>query len=238
MTVTCLPQHGLEPTLRVSTQLADLGYDVIPHLSARLIVSEAELVAHLDRLADHGIRSLFVIGGDGPQHGGPFADGGELLCAVRENWGKLANLGIAAYPEGHPLFNREQGIDLLLHKQSTADYAVTQLCFQAPVVAEFLRDTAAAGVTLPVWIGLPAAVNWRRLVAIGTKIGVGASLAFARKNSALQLLSAAHFDPQVFSAEVTGALTNWANAESEIALPAGIHLYSFNDFRSLSTSRP
>lgn len=236
LTVTCLPQHGLEPTLRVSTQLAALGYDVIPHFSARLVASEAELATHLDRLADHDIRSLFVIGGDGAPNGGPFADGGQLLTAVRETWGKLANLGIAAYPEGHPAFNWEQGIELLLHKQSTADYAVTQLCFQAPVVADFLSEARAAGVVLPIWLGLPAAVNWRKLLAIGAKIGVGASLAFARKNSALQLLSAAHFAPQVFSAQVSVALTNRVDPELAAATPAGIHLYSFNDLRSLVAS--
>ena len=37
LTMTCLPHHGIEGTMRASVELSALGYTVIPHLAARSI---------------------------------------------------------------------------------------------------------------------------------------------------------------------------------------------------------
>src|SRR5919112_961527 len=41
--VTCLPHHGIERTMRTAVELSDAGYTVVPHLAARSISSRAEL---------------------------------------------------------------------------------------------------------------------------------------------------------------------------------------------------
>lgn len=240
VTVTCLPKHGLEKTVSASLSLADAGFDVIPHLAARQVPSADALASTLDRLGDAGVASLFLIGGDGSGAALPYADGSALLTAVRARAGARFSLGVAAYPDGHPLFGRREGINLLLAKQLEADFAVTQMCFDPAVAAGFLADARDAGVRMPVWLGAPAPVRPSRLIAIGAKIGVATSLSFARKGSTFRLLTGPAFDTAAFVRAVESELAGLGSASGgsrSVELRslgdawlsfAGTHVYSFN----------
>src|SRR6185436_12154529 len=63
VTVTASPRKGLEETLGLSERLARAGYPVVPHLSARLVRDRVHLEETVERLADAGIRELFVPAG-------------------------------------------------------------------------------------------------------------------------------------------------------------------------------
>src|SRR5215218_4803194 len=64
LSVTCLPHHGVERTMRTAVELSDLGYTVIPHLAARSNRSRCELTEIVRGCDAAGIREVFVIGGD------------------------------------------------------------------------------------------------------------------------------------------------------------------------------
>ena len=70
LTVTCLPIHGIERTMRTAVQLGVLGYTVIPHLAARSLRDRAELTRILRDCDAAGIGEVFVIGGDRKQPAG------------------------------------------------------------------------------------------------------------------------------------------------------------------------
>lgn len=223
ITVTSLPKHGVERTVLTAIELAEGGRNAVPHLAARQISSVVELRRILEQLSTAGITELFIVGGDAASPAGPFSDGLQLLNAVRDLRGDEFRLGVGAYPEGHPHLGVDGALELLRIKQSVADYAVTQLCFDPDVLAEFLVTVRAIGVTLPVWLGIPAPVRLRKLMAIGASIGVGTSLAFATKGAGIRRLVDGTFDAEWFRSRVAEA--TWSAGVSF----AGRHVYSFND---------
>ena len=73
--VTSSPARGIEATLRLCEELAPAGFEVAPHLAARLIRDEEHLRDILERLRAIGVRDVFAIAGDADVPAGKF--GGE-----------------------------------------------------------------------------------------------------------------------------------------------------------------
>jgi len=64
VTVTASPSKGLEATVALAERLAVRGYDVVPHLAARMISGRTELAEASDRLRRVGVTTVFVPAGD------------------------------------------------------------------------------------------------------------------------------------------------------------------------------
>ena len=79
---------------------------------------------------------------------------------------------------------------------------------------------------LPVHLGIPGAVEPARLVRIGTRLGIGASLRYLQKNrgAVARLLRPGGYDPS--------ALLNKLAAEADRLNIAGLHVFTFNAIES------
>jgi methylenetetrahydrofolate reductase (NADPH) len=225
LTVTCLPHHGIERTMRTAVQLGVLGYTVIPHLAARSLRDRAELTRILRDCDAAGIREVFVIGGDRKQPAGPYESALPLLEDIAQYSGGLMRAGIAGYPEGHPSAGPVDMLDALVAKQHLASHVVTQMCFAPEKILDYAALLRREGVGLPVWAGVAGSVPRTKLVSLATQIGVGSSLKFLSRKGPLarKLLSGDLYSPQSL---VSGL-------ESQPANLAGIHLYSFNSLDSV-----
>ncbi|MDQ0616362.1 methylenetetrahydrofolate reductase [Arthrobacter globiformis] len=221
LTVTCLPHHGVETTVRASVQLGQLGYKVIPHLAARSLESRAQLAAMLRDCEAAGITEVFAIGGDAPEAAGPYGNSGRLMEDIADLTGGNMAIGVAGYPEGHPKFNELQMLDALLEKQHLASNVVTQMCFSAPKIGWYAELLRREGMVLPIWAGVAGAVPRAKLISLATKIGVGPSLKFLNRKGPLarRLLNAGSYSSRSLVSELDAV---------EPAL-AGIHLYTFNN---------
>lgn len=221
ITVTCLPHHGIERTVRTATRLSALGYTVIPHLAARSVQSRSELTGILRNCTDADIGEVFVIGGDRKHPAGPYDSALPLLEDIEQYSSGLIRAGVAGYPEGHPFLDPGAGVDALLAKQHLASHVVTQMCFSAPRVLDYVALLRRVGVQLPVWAGVAGAVPRARLVSLAAQIGVGSSLKFLSRKGPLarKLLVGDHYEPQNLVSEL----------KSQSRKLAGIHLYSFNN---------
>ena len=225
LTVTCLPHHGIERTMRTAVQLGVLGYTVIPHLAARTLHDRAELTGILRDCDAAGIREVFVIGGDRKQPAGPYESALPLLEDIAQYSGGLMRAGIAGYPEGHPSAGPVDVLEALLAKQHLASHVVTQMCFAPEKILDYAALLRREGVELPIWAGVAGSVPRTKLVSLATQIGVGSSLKFLSRKGPLarKLLSGDHYSPQSL---VSGL-------ESQPGNLAGIHLYSFNSLDSV-----
>jgi methylenetetrahydrofolate reductase (NADPH) len=225
LTVTCLPHHGIERTMRAAVQLSMLGYSVIPHLAARSLHSRADLTGILRDCDVAGIGEVFVIGGDRKQPAGPYESALPLLEDIAQYSGGAMRAGVAGYPEGHPSVGPVDVLDALLAKQHLASHVVTQMCFSAPKILDYAALLRSEGVRLPVWAGVAGSVSRTKLVSLATQIGVGSSLKFLSRKGPLarKLLSGDSYSPQSL---VSGL-------ESQPGSIAGIHLYSFNSLDSV-----
>jgi methylenetetrahydrofolate reductase (NADPH) len=222
LTVTCSPRHGPDESVAVAQRLRALGHGVTVHVAARMVRDRK----HLDELLDGMARAeadLFLIGGDATPPHGPWSSAAELLPLVTEHPQRPSEIGIAGYPEGHPLIDSETLADALEQKSALADYITTQLCFDPEAVLAWIRETRERGVTLPVLVGLPGTVDRRRLLEMSLRIGVGPSLSFLRKQRGLRkLLGPSRITPDRVYDGVSPFLE-----DRELNI-AGFHYYTFN----------
>lgn len=223
VTVTASPAKGIEATVELSARLAGLGFSAVPHLAARMIRDRAHLQALLASLETAGIRQVFVVGGDADEPG-DFPDGLSLLRALAEHGHPFTEVGIPGYPEGHPTIPDDRLLAALAEKQAFATSITTQLCFDAGRIRTWLLARRAAGINLPVTIGIPNVAQLHRLIEISARIGARDSRRFASKNTALvgRILRPGGYRPDGLLAGLTPLLLD------PVADVRGLHLYTFN----------
>jgi methylenetetrahydrofolate reductase (NADPH) len=225
VTITSSPTRGIDRTLELAGELARRGYEIVPHVPARLVADERHLEEILTRLREIGGRELLVIGGDVEKPVGRFASAFELLVAMTELGHALEGIGIAGYPEHHPLISDETAIESICDKAPLATYIVSQLCFEPRAIAGWIAAVRERGVDLPIYVGIPGAVGRSRLLRISTRIGVGESTRFLRKHGALlaRLFLRGSYSP---GSLVDGLRPYLADPRNRIA---GFHVYTFNE---------
>lgn len=222
LTVTCSPRHGPDHTVEFGARLRGLGHTVIVHLAARMVRDAAHVDALLRRMSRAGIEDAFVIGGDSREPQGAYASAGELLEVLVKHPQRPRSIGIAAYPEGHPLIDEQTLWSALERKAEWADYMTTQMCFDAKILLTWLRAARRRGLRLPVMIGLPGVVDRRRLLEVSMRIGVGPSLMFLRKQRGIRQLLSRGAPADQLLATLTPLLH-----QPEIGV-SGLHYFTFN----------
>lgn len=223
VSVTASPDKGMMATVELSESLAADGYRIIPHISARMLESVDELKTIIERVRDAGATKAFVVGGDATD-GTAFPDGIALVQALAGLDHPFTEIGVPAYPEGHPSIPESVLHDALVSKQPHAQYMATQMCFDAGKIASWLKAERGAGVTLPLVVGIPGVTDPLRLATIGARIGVGQSLRYLRKNRAaiMKLLKPGPYDP-------TTLVDKLAPLATDPAMNAvGLHVFTFN----------
>jgi methylenetetrahydrofolate reductase (NADPH) len=222
--VTCSPSKGVEVTLEMSERIAARGFKVVPHVAAKMVKDEAHLHEIMARLDDMPIVSLFVPGGDATKPAGKYLTALDLLRDIAEFEHRFEDIGVAGHPEGHPAVTDEVLLDELLKKQEFSNYIVTQMCFDADLIGNWVHKIRDAGVTLPVWIGLPSVSNRASLMTTSLRIGVGNSLRYLKNhgNIAAQLLKTKEYRPDDLLIDLAPYI---ADPDLDIQ---GHHIYCFN----------
>jgi methylenetetrahydrofolate reductase (NADH) len=224
VTVTCSQRHGIERTLEVSEHLARRGYRAVPHLAARLVRDRDHLERIVERLAAAGIGEAFVVGGDASPAAGRYGDAGDLLEALASLPHSLSAIGVAGYPEGHPLITDARLLEALRRNQPYAGLVVTQICFDADALVGWIRRIRQAGIVLPVVVGLPGVVERRKLAEISLRTGVGGSLRYLAKHGRqiATLARSRRYDPTPLTRDVAAHLD-----DPGLGI-RGVHLFTFN----------
>lgn len=233
LTVTALPHRSLDNTLQLAEQLSTRGYETSPHLSARLIRDVVHLKEILHRLREADIRDVFVVAGDSKEPAGEFSGAPELLEAMSHSGYNFGEIGIAGYPESHPILSDQTTIRAMYEKRAHATYIVSQICFDPEVTAEWIWCVRERGVNLPIHIGIPGKVSKRKLLRVSSNIGVGESADFLRNYGHwfLRLLTPSVHDPEDLAKALTSHLVN---PHSKVA---GFHIYTFNDIEKIEAWR-
>jgi methylenetetrahydrofolate reductase (NADPH) len=223
VTVTASPSHGIEATFELAEKLAARGHDVTPHLSAHMIRDRAHLQELLDRARSASITKAFVVGGDARDKG-EFHDGVMLLHAIDELGHPFTEIGVPSYPEGHPDIADDVLLAALKEKQKIATSMTTQMCFNPSALSAWLTRMRAAGVTLPVHLGVPGVAELTKLMAISARIGVADSARYLKKNKSMvgHLMRGGSFGPDAFLEALAPTLVD-RNAQVQ-----ALHVFTFN----------
>ena len=228
LAVTCSPTKGVDETLELSEKLIERGFKVTPHIASKCVSGEKHLEAIIKKLDELGIESIFVPGGDRPEPMGDFNNALDLLKALKKLGHNLNKIGMAAHPEGHPDVSDEILMEALEEKKDLADFIVTQMCFDAEILNDWMNKIQKKGIELPVWVGLPGVIERGRLLKTSLRIGVGDSLRFLRKKSqvATELMKSSIYNPDDLVRDITEQI------DINDSKLAGYHIYCFNQIET------
>ncbi len=224
VSVTASPTKGLEATVGLAGKLQLAGYEVVPHLSARMVRDRAHLCDLLAVLDDGGVNRAFVVGGD-EKEPGAYVDGLALLRELAEIGHPFRQIGIPAYPQGHSFIPDGPLLEALHAKAAFAQYMTTQLCFDPAAISTWLAARRAEGLTLPVHIGVPGVAEPQKLLALAARIGVADTHRFLAKNVrfvARLVRSGGFYRPDAL---LEGIAPTLADPDANVT---GFHLYLFN----------
>jgi len=224
----------LEGTARFIEKItASTRIPTLAHLACTAGTRE-ELIGWINRLMDSGVRGLLALRGDLAEGqtempAGYLAHATDLINLIqsieddqeaRFGAGRLA-IGVAAYPSGHEeSANMDEDIDVLLTKQRLgADFAITQLFFDAEDYLRFAERARLAGVRIPLIPGIMPMTSVARLRRMGQLSGLTVP------DRLLNQLEAA--GPE--SEYQTGLDLTAELAQTILAAGAGgMHVYTFN----------
>ncbi|MEN6648232.1 methylenetetrahydrofolate reductase [Stenotrophomonas hibiscicola] len=204
-----------------------LGFEPMPHLSARRIGSRTALGRFLERAtSEAGVERCLLIAGDLATPAGPFADSASIIETGRLERFGIKVVGIGGHPEGHPAMSGDARWQVLERKcqaieaRRMAPVIVTQFAFDADAVLAWLDALRARGISVPVLVGVPGPASVSRLLRYAAMCGVGASASMlARYGISIgRLLGTA--GPEVFVDRLVKGLTSAHG-------PVSPHFYPF-----------
>ena len=204
--ITFLPNETMAARIEAAATVRSLGFEPMPHLSARRITSHEELEQMVAGcVAEAGVKRMFLVAGDPPVPAGPFSDTMSLIrTGIFERHGIRA-LGIAGHPQDHPSMDEDARWSFLqqkheeLSRRGMATLIVTQFAFDAAPFLRWLSDLRVRGIDAPVRIGVPGPAGIQTLIRYAARCGVGASASvMARYGASLtQLMGSAGPDKLV-----------------------------------------
>ena len=186
--ITFLPGETLEARVDAARQVRALGFEPMPHFSARRLVSGDDFETYLATVVrEAGVTRSFVIAGDPAEAAGPYSDSMALIRTGAFERAGIRAVGIGGHPEGHPNMTAEQTFEVLIAKcreiegRGMAPLIVTQFSFDAQPVLDWLLQLRTRGIDAPVRVGVPGPAGIKTLMRFAARCGVGASTAVLSK---------------------------------------------------------
>jgi methylenetetrahydrofolate reductase (NADPH) len=180
--LTAVPALDVRELAAAAAALRRAGFEPVAHIAARRLASAAqlrELLAALRGEAD--MRRLLIIGGD-VDTAGPFTDALAVIQKGSLREAGIEEIGIGAYPEGHPRIAAERleaALDEKLAAAAAQDlrvHIVSQFSFSPERILAWLKQLRACGITRPVKIGMAGPTSVPALLRYARRCGVAASL--------------------------------------------------------------
>lgn len=196
--------------------------------------TRAEITAVVDSFMEAGIRQFLALRGDPPEGSdassdylGELSSATELVELIHARGGDRVTVSVAAFPNGHPQSSTpQQDIDVLLAKQAAgAEFALTQLFFDAADYLQFAAAARQAGVTMPIIPGIMPVTSLGRLRRIVDITG---------ERMPSELESALESAASPTAARAIGTAHAVALCRALVAGGApSLHLYAFNEHETV-----
>jgi len=176
----------IEDMVATAKRLTGDGFAVMPHFPARIIASKDVLSEWVKMYADVGVSQALLLAGGLDKPVGDFHSSMQLLETGVFDKAGFANLHVAGHPEGNKDIDpdgSDKNVSEALHwKQSFSERTdakmaiATQFAFEADPVIEWVNAINAAGVDLPVHIGIAGPAKLQTMIKFALACGVGASV--------------------------------------------------------------
>jgi len=244
--LSAVPSRPADESVAAAIQMRAAGLEPVPHVAVRNFASEGALDDFLAQLnGEAGVDSVLVIAGDRGECG-PFRRALDAIDSGVLRRRGIRTIGIAGYPEGHPRIGEEELSRALREKIAAAEATglaveiVTQFCFDARAILDFIARQRAFGFDHRLRIGLVGPTSLTSLMRFASRCGVRASAqALARRAGLMRQMfamatpddlvraladaAAAGVVPHFFSFGGVPATGRWARAvaDGHVTLDAG-----------------
>ncbi|CTQ50810.1 methylenetetrahydrofolate reductase [Jannaschia donghaensis] len=229
----------IEEMVATAARLRRDGMEPMPHFPARLIADRTTLndwIARYRNDADVD-QALILAGGVAAPHG-DYATSMQLLESGAFDGFK--RLHVAGHPEGNRDIDMDGSMknvsDALAWKQkfserTDADMAIaTQFCFDAGPVIDWANGIKAAGIDLPVHIGIAGPAKLQTLIKFAIACGVGPSLKVLQKRAMDVTKLLLPYEPT----EVLTALAAHKAAHPDFNIEA-VHIFPLGGIKTSAT---
>jgi methylenetetrahydrofolate reductase (NADPH) len=179
--VSAVPGRAAEESLSAAVRLRAAGFEPVPHVAVRNFASAQALDDFLARLTEEAqVHRVLVIAGDRAECG-PLRRALDAIDSGVFRRRGIRAIGIAGYPDGHPKIGPEELRRALAEKIAAAEATgvaveiVTQFCFDAQRMLDYVAQLRAYGFEQPVRVGLAGPTSLSSLLRYASRCGVRAS---------------------------------------------------------------
>jgi len=185
---------GIDDMVATARRLRDEGFEPMPHLPARSIPGPATLADWIRRYqTEAGVKQGLLLGGGIATPRGEYHSSMQLLESGLFDDAGFTHLHVAGHPEGNRDIDPDGGeaevMAALRWKQdfanrSDAQFAIaTQFAFEAAGAVAWAERLAAAGIEMPVHLGIAGPAKLQTLIKFAIACGVGTSLGVLQKRA-------------------------------------------------------
>jgi methylenetetrahydrofolate reductase (NADPH) len=203
----------IEDMVATAKRLTDEGYAAMPHIPARSIHGKAMLEDWVSRYHNEaGVSQALLLAGGLASPAGDLVSSLHLIeTGLFDRYG-FKRLHVAGHPEGNKDIDAD-GTTLLVDEalkfkqayseRSDAEMAiVTQFAFDAKPVILWAERIAAAGVKLPIHLGITGPTKLQTLIKFAISCGVGPSLSVLQKRALDLSKLLTPYEPDEFLTEI------------------------------------
>jgi methylenetetrahydrofolate reductase (NADH) len=244
--LSAVPHRPADEALAAAVQIRAAGLEPVPHIAVRNFASVEALDTFLAALnGEAGVETVLVIAGDRDECG-PFRRALDVIDNGVLRRRGIRSIGVAGYPQGHPRIGNDEVNRALADKIAAAEAIglsveiVTQFCFDAGAILDFVARVRSFGFEHRVRIGLAGPTSLTALMRYASRCGVRASAqGLARRSGLMRQMFAlatpddlirtladagtAEIVPHFFSFGGIPGTARWATAvaDGRITLDAG-----------------
>ena len=229
--LTWIPGANPMDAVTPAARLRRAGLIPVPHVGARHLESAAQLQQFAARLAgEAGVDKILIIGGDRAKPAGPYDSSLAVMQTGVFQKAGITRMAVAGFPEGNPNISEAALDEALTAKLTFAHEAgmqlsiVTQFCFKAEPIVEWLRRIRNRGIEIPVRVGLAGPAGLITLARYAVRCGIGNSLHVLTEHPSFAKLLTEK-GPEPIMRELA-ALLRRRNGARPLSI-AGLHFYVF-----------
>ena len=207
--ITLLPGEDFKQVANKAKELANLGFNPVPHFPARSIKNLNVLKDYIKRCKDCGVKQALVIGGSAQ----PVGDFHCSLQLLETGLFEGLRIGIAGHPDGSPDISDSDLEKAMKDKKPYADYIVTQWLMEPKPVIKFVSKQ-----TIPVHVGITGPMKISSLLKFANTVGAKNSINFIKSNLGKTFDLLRPKDPNDLIEEVKSVTSNF-------------HIYTFGSLK-------
>ncbi|MFD0979714.1 methylenetetrahydrofolate reductase [Tropicimonas aquimaris] len=177
----------IDEMVATAKRLAAEGFPVMPHFPARIIADRTTLADWIARYqGEAGVAQALLLAGGVDAPRGDFHCSLQLLETEEFDKAGFTRLHVAGHPEGNRDIDPDGSVKNVMEalrwkqefsKRTDADMAiVTQFAFEPEPVIAWAEGLRAAGIDLPVHIGIAGPAKLQTMIRFAVACGVGPSL--------------------------------------------------------------